>query len=234
MDWLIAIDTACLVLAVPLLRLYLRERVTNLARQETEMALATYRHEYDRALTDVNARNQRLVQDYGVFAQKQHDIYARLFKRVRVACDSFSLLMDFHEGPSFRKFDSADIEAFRTQHGLRTRDLAAASAAVAGGNQSAVESAMNDLYYKVRRRDADRAFKKTKNIEALYELYLSDPVRAAMSAVRHTMAPVSVSLMRESGDHDVKLVEKKEAMEDAVSRLYHVMRGELQRGVVEK
>lgn len=61
-----ALQNAALVVGVPLLWLYMRERVTNLPRQQTEKALADYRHQHELALATLNAQHQRRVEELGL------------------------------------------------------------------------------------------------------------------------------------------------------------------------
>jgi hypothetical protein len=78
------------------------------------------------------------------------------------------------------------------------------------------------------------AFNRMKNIEALYQLYLSDAIQERMGDVRMAMAKVSVAVQREFDDsrrdRDPKAHEKSAEMERAVSRLLWSLRDEMRPG----
>lgn len=93
---------------------------------------------------------------------------------------------------------------------------------------------MDDLHFRLNRRDAMRAFSRMKNTEALYQLYLSDAIQERMGDVRMAMAQVSVAVQHEFNDdrrdRDPKAHEKSAEMEQAVSKLLWSLRDEMRRG----
>jgi len=231
LEWLLAIVSVLLIVGVPLLALYTRERVKNLAREETDKVLADYRHQHERALAALNAQNQRRTQEFSLYAQEQHRVYAKLYRLVREASDRYSGMIGLTSGPDFEKYNQEEVQEYlmrREVTGTRVREILSM---YEGSNRKRAAEVMDELHLQLNRRDAERAFIRAKNFEALYELYLSDPVRSQMNVVRSTMAKVSVTLMRSAEEgRDRQEFEKRETMEAAVAELYRVMRNELRRG----
>lgn len=227
--WLFAVQSAVLVVGTPLLVLYLQEQIKNIVRTESDRALADYRHGHDKALAEANAKHQKLLRDYGQYSAKRHDVYAQLYKRVRIANDRYASLLGFLSTPDFSKYDEEDIESYRKTYKLRARDVRKALELQSANDSIALGKHLDRLHWKVLVHRADRAFASAKNTEALYDLYLSDDVRLAMLAVRQAMAAVSVSFMHDDDDRDRKQMEKKHEMIARVGDLFRVMQKELDR-----
>jgi hypothetical protein len=231
-EWLVRLAAGVIVVGVPLVGLYIRESIKGVVREQTDRALADQRHEHDRVLAALNAEHQRRTHESGLYAQEQHRVYATLYRRVREASDVFSQLIGLTSGPDFEKYDAKMAQAYLERAEVAESDRGAAIAAYEKGDNRRAAQLMNELERRVRLRDAERAFIRAKNLEALYELYLSDPVRACMSAVREKMANVSVNLMRDDEDRvrPMELYQSRLAMEAAVTDLYTTMRQELREG----
>jgi hypothetical protein len=230
LEILVAIETVSLVVGLPLLALYLRERVRNLAREQTEKALADYRHQHERALAAINASHERAVHEFSLYAKKQHAVYGALYRRIRIAADAYSSFYGFFSSPDFSLYRTEEIQEYCQQNRLREKDVDAALKAAVQNDGSAVRVAMEQLDHKVKVRNADSAFATAKNLEALNELYLSDEIRRVMNSVRHSLAVMSAAIRRDPDDRDMRGLEKKEELEESVRNLYQVMRAELKRG----
>ena len=89
---------------------------------------------------------------------------------------------------------------------------------------------MVELELRVRRRDADLAFTKAKNTEALQALYLSDAVTQRLHLVRRAIAAVSAQIHVPSPQSGIHGLELRDAMDEEVSELHKTMRDELRRG----
>ena len=70
----IVLNVAVLV-GLPLLGLFLQERVKNAAREATEKVLADYSHAHDQVLAQINAHLQRGTHQFGLFAQRRNEVY---------------------------------------------------------------------------------------------------------------------------------------------------------------
>ncbi|MDQ3314603.1 MAG: CLH domain-containing protein, partial [Verrucomicrobiota bacterium] len=164
--------------------------------------------------------------------QEQHRVYAALYRRVREAADRFSGMIGLTSRPDFEKYDVKKALGWLERAKLDESDASEALAAYTSGNSAKAASVMKELERRVNWRDAQRAFTKAKNIEALYELYLSDAVRARMNAVRASTATVTVNVMRDNEDRvgATELYQNRLAMETAVADLYTTMRQELRDG----
>ena len=71
---LLIAETTVLLVGLPLLWLFLKERVKNLAREESERTLADYRHQHELALAALAAERQRSLYEYSLFAARQHKV----------------------------------------------------------------------------------------------------------------------------------------------------------------
>jgi len=178
LETLLIIETVALLVGAPLLALYLRERVKTLAREATDKALADYTHNQNQVLAGINAAHERRLREFGLFAGKQHRVYARMYQLVRMAADGYRGLIGLYRGPNFKEYDLLDIREYVKRNGLRDSDAGAAISAFEKGDSHAKLRAMDDLDFRVRRRDADNAFQRAKNFAAIHGLYLSDEVRA--------------------------------------------------------
>ncbi len=227
---LVAIETAALFVGAPLLLLYARERVRNLAREATDRALADYRLQQEQVLAAVNAAHQRRLTEFGLYARKRHQVYAALYRRCREASDRFASLIGLTMGPDFTRFTLDDVREYLQHNHLKEADAADALAAYERGDRNQAGRLMDDIHRTVKLRDAEGAFVQAKNVEALHELYLSDPVRTQMDVVREKIAAVSVTLMPGHEERDRRLLEKREEMQAAVRQLFVVLRDELRRG----
>ena len=107
---LLIAETTVLLVGLPLLWLFLKERVKNLAREESERTLADYRHQHELALAALAAERQRSLYEYSLFAARQHKVYASLFARYRKASDSYSSLIGIYIGPDFARYVLADAK----------------------------------------------------------------------------------------------------------------------------
>ena len=224
---LVALQAAALVVGVPLLWLYVKERVTNLAREASDRALADYRHSHERSLAATNAEHQRRVHESSLYAREKHRAYAELYRRVRTADGLYENLIGLTFAPRFEDYAAADVRDYAIRNKVPERLIEPALQALMAGERRKAGGLLSDLHTKVQKHAAEKSFMRAKNFEALHELYFSDEVRAAMEHVRQTMAQVSVSLMRNDDERDTKQYEKKQAMSAAVARLYSVMREEL-------
>lgn len=231
LEFLLVLQAAFLVVGVPAALLYGRERLKNLAREATDRALADRRHEQDRILEAMRADHERRLQEFGLYAQRQHSVYAELYKRARDASDWFASTYGLSLTPDFSEYGVDELREYFKRHrvlGLRAREVLEA---YDGGDTKEVGRLMSELNVKVRRAAAERAFNRMKDYEARNELYLSDDVRARIHDVRHAMARFSASLRYADDERrDTKALEKREEVGASVARLFSTMRVELLRG----
>jgi len=219
------------LVAVPLVVRYLEERVKNAAREATDKALEDYRHEHDRLLAGINADHQRRLHEFSLYAKKQHTLYAELYKRVRIAADYAFVLTGITIGPDFSRFNVERARKFARRFKLDDADIAGAVALYERGEFVKAAQQMDKVHELAKRRSAEKALTRMKNLEAAYELYLSDDVRAKMDLVRARIAEFLVAVDAErEGERGMKSLEKRGLMQGAVAELFAVMRDELRRG----
>ena len=229
---LVVAQMIALVVAVPLLRLYIRERVINLAREASDKALADYQHRYDRLLASINADHQRQLQEFGLYTTKQHEVYGLLYRKCREASDRFAAIFGLSFGVDFAGFDHSAAVEYCTTRKVRDIESRPALDALKAGNQKEGVRLLGVLERRLNIRDAYNSFNRMKNIEALYELYLSDNVRAEIANVRQQLARCSVAARRDTDDTTIPAADVMAGAEAQVARLFHTMRQELGRGVI--
>ena len=162
-----------------------------------------------------------------MFSQKRHEVYARLYARYRRATHDFAATLTGHE-PEFQKFSRDDLLRYFKRCKIRERDAADAISAMDRGDIFAMSKLMARLHWRVTLRDANAAFERAREFEALNELYLSDAVQEAVGNVRRKVEVLAGSLMREQERADqAKRVAKQDELQSAVASLLHAMRDDL-------
>jgi hypothetical protein len=196
-----------------------------LTRQH-ERAISEYAHHHERALTELAAQHRRIAQEFGMFSQKRHEVYARLYARYRRATHDLSAVLNGQE-PDFQKFSRDDLLRYLRNRNIRERDAADALGSMDRGDFFAMSKLMTKLHWRVTLRDANIAFERARQFEALNELYLSDAVRDAVGNVRRNVEAL-VSLMNEMERSDkTKRVAKQDELHSSVASLLHAMRDDL-------
>ncbi len=200
--------------------------LAELTRQH-ERAIADYARQHERALAELAAEHQRMAQEFGMFSRKRHEVYARLYARYRRATHDFAAALTGHE-PEFQKLSRDDLMRYLEARNIRERDAADAIAAMDRGDIFAMSKLMARLHWRVTMRDANAAFERAREFEALNELYLSDAVRDAVGDVRRKVEALSFALEREQERADqARRVAKQDELQSSVASLLHAMREDL-------
>jgi len=112
---LVTIETVALLIGVPLLLLYLRERVKNLAREASERVIAGHRHELAEVLEASKAELRRRGEESNLYARERHRAYPQIYRRYRIAADLFIQLLKASRGDAeeFEKRKQAALRALR-------------------------------------------------------------------------------------------------------------------------
>jgi hypothetical protein len=195
--------------------------------RENERAIATYARQHERALAELGAEHKRIAQEFGMFSQKRHEVYARLYARYRRATHDLAAVLTGQE-PEFQKFSRDDLLGYLKRRGLREREAADAIGSMDRGDLFAMSKLMSKLHWRVTMRDANAAFERAREFEALNELYLSDAVREAVGNVRRKVETLSESLLREQERADkAKRIAKQDELHSSVASLLSAMRGDL-------
>lgn len=195
-----------------------------------ERAMADYGRQHQTALAELAAEHKRIAQEFGMFSQKRHEVYARLYARYRAAIRDFAALLTGKE-PDFQKFTRDDLLRYVQRRQIRARDAADAIAAMDRGDVFAMNKLMTRLHWRVSLRDATAAFERAREFEALNELYLSESVAETAGNVRRKLEALAFALGRDSerGDQAGRLA-KQDELQSAVASLLHVMRDDLRAG----
>ena len=119
LEILVWVQLVTLIVGVPSLLLYVRERVKNVAREETDRALAIQRHQHEQALAAINADHSRRLEEFGLFARKRHSVYPVIYGRFRQASDGYGGLLGFRSKPDFRRYTGDDVRTFLGRQGAR-------------------------------------------------------------------------------------------------------------------
>ena len=230
-EFFTVVATLFLVYLARVLWLYVEERTKNIAREESETALSELRHAQNQILSAVNAEHQRRLHEFSLFTAKQHEVYAAFYRRVKDASVWYSSQVGLVFQPNFEKWGPANVADYFKDSNVKGPDADEIIRLYEQGEQQRAAKLLADLYGRVQSRNANNAFNRAKKFYALYELYLSDDVRAQFERIRHGMAEVSV-LIDDRGEerNELKAFEKAKAVEAEVSKLRDVMRNELRRG----
>ena len=213
------------------------ERALAETTRQHDRAVATYArlHEdysrqHERALTELSNQQKRISQEFGMFSQKRHEVYARLYARYRHATHDLAEAISGHL-PEFQKFTRDDLLRYLKRRDIREREAADAIGSMDRGDIFAMNKLMSKLHWRVTLRDANIAFERARQYEALNELYMSDAVKEAVGNVRRQVETLSTALSREQDRADqVKRFAKQDELHSSVASLLHAMRDDLRTG----
>lgn len=168
------------------------------------------------------------VRQTGPFWEKQQEVYASLYSRFRRAADS-GIPRAGHT-PDFGRFSRDELLRYLSRRKVRERDAADAIAALDRGDTFAMSRLMSKLHEKVDQRDASLALQRAMRFAELNELYLSDPVRDAVTALSQRLTPgedasQAVGDERRQGSAAPRASERE--IRDALVALQRAMRSEL-------
>ena len=203
--------------------------LADLARQQAS-AISSLTRQHERALAELHAEHQRIAGEFGMFSQKRHQVYARLYARYRRATHDLAAVLTGQE-PEFQKFSRDELLTYLKRRNIRERDAGDAIASMDRGDIFAMHKLMSRLHWRVTLRDATAAFERAREFEALNELYLSDAVREAVGSVRRKVEALTVSMSREQERADqAKRLAKQDELHAAVASLAYAMRDDLRVG----
>ena len=206
------------------------EHATSELQRQHERAAAELQRQHERALAELGAEHLRIAQEFGMFSQKRHQVYARLYARYRKATRDCTAALAGAD-PEFAKFSRDDLLRYLHAHNIREKDAADAISAMDRGDTFAMNKLMARLHWRVTLRDASAAFEQAREFEALNELYLSDDVRDAVGNLRRKLEALSSALMREQERSDPeRRAAKQDELQSAVASLLVAMREDLRPG----
>jgi hypothetical protein len=186
-------------------------------------------------LAAIQAGHQRLVHESGLYARDKHRAYARVFRKMRIATDSYSALIGLTSTPDYSKYDVERVRECLADWKVDERDAVDVLEAYSGvsdyRNRQKAGQLMGKLDREVRRQRAERARIQFVNAEVLDSLYLTDAVQAKLNVVRDLLGGFSVDL-RFLGEEPPKvpLMEQRRAIREAAEAAHNTMRQELKRG----
>ena len=203
--------------------------ISELARQH-ERSIGEYARQHERAMTELAGEHRRIAQELGRFSQKRHEVYARLYARYRRATSDLTGALHGAE-PDFRKFARDDLIRYLQRRDIRERDATDAIAALDRGDVFAMSKLMTKLHWRATLRDAETAFERARQYEALNELYLSESVRDAVGNVRRKVEALTFALSREHERADqATRSARQDELHAAIGSMLHAMRDELRAG----
>ena len=208
---------------------FTREHASSVSEsmRQHERATAEYARQHERALTELAAEHKRMAQEFGMFSQKRHEVYARLYSRYRRATHDLTGVLG-GSVPEFQRFSRDDLLGYLRNRNIRERDAADAIGSMDRGDIFAMNKLMMRLHWRVTLRDANAAFERAREFEALNELYLSDAVRDAVGVVRRKVEALMASVMREQERADQTMrPAKQDELHASVASLLHAMREDL-------
>jgi len=194
LEVLVAVETAALFIGFPLLFLFVRERVKNLARETTDKALADYKHTQDQTLAQITAGHQRRLHEFGLFAQRRNEVYAETYSLLEKArggyashFDSLISTRDFSDSPeadlrnlakNLRRITEGERESLTNALDMNRRDEAGKIA--------------NEIYERDSLRRANDAFGEFRGAWVLHALYFSADVNGILTEGSRVLAHLSV------------------------------------------
>jgi len=198
--------------------------------RQHERSIGEYARQHERVMAELAAEHKRIAQELGMFSQKRHEVYARLYARYRRATHDLTAALHGHE-PDFRKFSRDDLLRFVQRRDIREREANDAIAAMDRGDLFAMSKLMTRLHWRTLLRDAEAAFERARRYEALNELYLSESVLEAVGKVRGKVEALTFALSREQERADPALrTGKQDELHSAIASLLHAMREDLRAG----
>lgn len=205
------------------------QSISELARQH-ERSIGEYARQHERAMAELAGEHRRIAQELGRFSQKRHEVYARLYARYRRATSDLTAALHGAE-PDFRNFARDDLLRYLQRRDIRERDATDAIAALDRGDVFAMGKLMTKLHWRATLRDAETAFERARQYEALNELYLSESVRDTVASVRRKVEALTASLSREHERTDqATRAAKQDELHAAIGAMLHAMRDELRAG----
>jgi hypothetical protein len=230
-SWWFVAATSAVGLIVAASSAYVLEQLKQFAREQSEKALQDYKHGYDRVLAAVNTQQQSRLQEFNLFTQRQHLVYARIYRLYRIAADYYAATSGFTQTPDFLTWTHHEARAFMERAKLDPRrpELAAILEGYESGSVKHAARSMEGVYARHRERLAQTAFLRAKSYEAVEELFLSDDARAAVTATRVAIAAYAVRLGDENVDRQ-DFEGYRQGMLIATADLQRALRSELQRG----
>jgi hypothetical protein len=212
-----------LLLAMILLSSWLSRRLRAMGR-DVQKALASARQAAAIPVPTPGAS----VRQAGPFWEKQQEVYASLYSRFRRAADSG--IPRAGRTPDFGRFSRDELLRYLSRRKVRERDAADAIAALDRGDTFAMSRLMTKLHEKVDQRDASLALQRAMRFAELNELYLSDPVRDAVTALSQRLTPGEDASQAIGGERrqvsGATRASEKE-IRDALGALQRAMRNEL-------
>lgn len=237
LEILLVAQSVGLLIGVPLLTLYWRERVKNVAREATEKALADYKHSHDQELANINASYQRQLHDFGLFAERRNRVYAKTYSLLEIARSGYARRFGvLTQTQNFSKSPEVDLRHLaRTLTAISEGERANLNGALDEGRLEAARVIANELHVRDSLRGANRAFDEFKSAWILHALFYSPKVSEILGRASWNLGYLSIfaqdlveegdaEVTREERKHRRKLVEDLEVM---ASELRAIMRAEM-------
>ena len=180
-DMLVLAGQAVLLLAMISVGAILSARMRRTARELQKVVAST------RYVPAAPIPAPALARPSGPFLERQQEVYAGLYARYRRAAESAMPRPD--RAPDFTSFSRDELLRYLARRKVRERDAKDAIAALDRGDTFAMTRLMGRLHEKVNQRDASLALERATHFEEIHELYLSDPVRAALAVLRERLTP---------------------------------------------
>jgi hypothetical protein len=174
--WLAVVAGIAAPLAILWLKTWIQSRAQAGVKAAFDKRLETHKHELQQ-LGEANRFSlQRTMQEFSLFATKKHEVYAGLYRRVRL---SEGRLADVVSGvritPTFLDFDREDVEKFLTEMRYSARKIREVLEAFDVSPEKAVE-AYEEHQPTVKLFRARKRLDSAISFFLLNELYLSPEV----------------------------------------------------------
>ena len=210
------------------------------------VAKVALKNHFDRKLEAFNAENrtrlaaveaghQRLVHESGLYAREKHRAYARVYRKMRIATDTYAALVGLTSIPDYSRYDIVRarerLAKWKVDEREATEVLDAYTTATDYKGRQEAARLMSKIDQEVRRQRAERARIQFVNAEVLESLYLTDAVQAKLRVVSEIVGGFATDLKFLGEERPkVPLSEQRCAISEAAEAAHDTMRQELQRG----
>lgn len=194
-----------------------------------EVAVGKELAEHRSALEDQAAglRQQHLKEHttFSLYTRRQHRVYPRLFGKYRVAAGTL-VRPAIAMGGDYSKASDQQIRKAVVQLGVDEEVVEPILLKLTTDRRAAIQD-LEELVDRVRKHRGLQAFNDAKNYTALNDLYLSDPVRAAVYAVVDKLAAYSSYVIVPEVGTAMVMYEAGQAVDSTLTDLSRVIRAEL-------
>lgn len=177
MEWIYLVSLGLVILACFMGRTLITEYIKTVVKQSATAELEEYKAELKAMTLDIKYNHQRMLTDFGLFTNKKHKYYTKLYKTLLQAEGSIRSLRGVRQEPAFTDYDEQDVEEYLRKNLIPNGKIKQILQWWTSGN---TKDAIAEIrrYLRIKRyRDAQRNLHKARNVFWYAQLYLSIEVK---------------------------------------------------------